>query len=508
MNRRVARWFLPCVGLLSSGYLAACGSDDDAPAATGAGGSTSAAGTAGAGLGGAGAGLAGTAGKGVTAGTSGASGANVGGGGATAGASGTTAGAAGASGTAAGAAGASGTAGGAGGAAGASGTTAGAGGKAGGGGGASGPTSCEAVRGVVGCCSADGKTTYTWNGGTVETRPCGAGTSCNWIGASYACEVGQAIVDPSGAAPPACGSTVLPPEDTFCPSICKGNADCAASPKTPLCDATSGECVACVTGADCNGNAVGAFCEPSIKRCVACLADTDCKGNPSGSSCDPGQNRCVECAAGLFCNGNPNGSACDFETNRCRECTSDGDCEGSAKGPKCDLSVFSCYAPCTTDAGCKDAARPTCNVVTRICQKQGPTTCDAAQGNRGCCSADGKTVFSAKGDNTVNALECIDSKVCTWITPDGGNGAYGCGTGPAVADPTGVYPQFCGGALLPGDTIGCPTPCSVAADCAKTLGTPFCDDVRGRCAECLSADDCLGNPKGWFCNPSTGKCFK
>jgi Cys-rich repeat protein len=133
-----------------------------------------------------------------------------------------------------------------------------------------------------------------------------------------------------------------------------------------------------------------------------------------------------------------------------------------------------------------------------------PTTCAAAHGDPGCCSADGKTNYFSI-DGTVKAINCTDTDVCTW---DATSGYYVCGAGPAVADPSGVAPLACGGAPLPTDVSKCATSCTADADCASAKGTPACDTKNSVCVECTTNDSCKGNASGPLCDTTSNKCIE
>jgi hypothetical protein len=133
-----------------------------------------------------------------------------------------------------------------------------------------------------------------------------------------------------------------------------------------------------------------------------------------------------------------------------------------------------------------------------------PTTCAAAHGDPGCCSADGKINYFSL-DGTVTAIPCSDTDVCTWDTT---SGYYVCGTGPAVADPTGVAPLACGGAPLPTSVSKCATDCKSDADCASAEGTSACDTKNSVCVECTTNDNCKGNAKGAICDTTSNTCIE
>jgi Cys-rich repeat protein len=131
-----------------------------------------------------------------------------------------------------------------------------------------------------------------------------------------------------------------------------------------------------------------------------------------------------------------------------------------------------------------------------------PTTCSAAHGGPGCCSADGMTNYYSL-DGTVTATPCDAGTVCTWT----GN-FYECAAGPATADPSNTFPLSCGGADLPGDKTGCATSCKTDADCASATGTTACDTKNSVCVECTTNDNCKGNANGALCDTTSNKCVQ
>jgi Cys-rich repeat protein len=105
------------------------------------------------------------------------------------------------------------------------------------------------------------------------------------------------------------------------PTGCRTNADCAAAPGKPLCDAKNDKCIACHTNAQCSAKE-----ECVSNACVAlaaCKSSLDCASGAAGKTiCDKNNGVCVQCTTGSDCG---DGKVC---TNRvCHtSCNSDNDC--------------------------------------------------------------------------------------------------------------------------------------------------------------------------------------
>lgn len=470
-------------GLLSFLSLAACSSDDTSPPAAiaagngGASGASAAGGASGARAGGAGASGAGSNAKGGaggaagglgggSAGISGSGGGTGGAGGGIAGVGGATGGAAGAGGWSGGAAGAGGSTGGAAGGtggspAGAGGIGSGAGGVAGAGGGGVGPTTCRAVHGVKGCCSADGTMVYSSGGTGVVAGTCPAGTVCSWSDLGrYWCEPGPAKADPSGAIPMACGGLDAPVALTKCPAGCAGDDDCAGTPSTPACNPNAGfrgTCQACLTDAHCAATPGTPICLTSTHKCVGCITDAHCTGLTN--TCEP-----------VF-------HACEFR--------------------------------CKAKEDCTDPALPLCDYATGQCRKDGPTTCDGAHGAWGCCSADRKTYFYTDQGGDVVVQDCAEGSLCSWTntTTVDGSFLYDCAAVvTAAADPSGTFSPVCGAPFVSRVVTGCPESCVGEADCAAVPGKPGCDLRSSLCVPCTTDAHCQGDAGGPACNGETHAC--
>jgi hypothetical protein len=105
---------------------------------------------------------------------------------------------------------------------------------------------------------------------------------------------------------------VSPPQ----PQGCSQPSDCAGLPGTPVCDVSTGKCVAeCTTVADCASKPGRPVCDTSVGLCVAeCTKLADCAGKP-GTVCDVAAGTCVPAPRKTCASGPPNGFICDDALN-------------------------------------------------------------------------------------------------------------------------------------------------------------------------------------------------
>jgi hypothetical protein len=110
---------------------------------------------------------------------------------------------------------------------------------------------------------------------------------------------------------------------------CHSNADCAATPATPVCDTGSGSCVECLPGgSDC---AFGSYCDTTDHCVTGCNSDADCNA-PSGDAGDAGSTHLT----------------CDTTTHLC-SCQNLGDCP---PGTICDTQSGTCKPGCSDKQPC------------------------------------------------------------------------------------------------------------------------------------------------------------
>jgi len=186
------------------------------------------------------------------------------------------------------------------------------------------------------------------------------------------CEVGgvPACVSTSMSECAACGTACdTDAADSCVDRACRCGTEASCTGATPLCDATPGVCVECLSLSDCtdelcvdgsclecdpadNTGCAGdtPICDAATTICRACQNDSECTAPGAMVCADAGVNlgACVECDAGndTACTGSL--PACDVTSNQCVECTSSWlHCGGTT--PICDMMV--CRA-CAGDDEC------------------------------------------------------------------------------------------------------------------------------------------------------------
>jgi len=100
----------------------------------------------------------------------------------------------------------------------------------------------------------------------------------------------------------------------------------------PYCDATSGNCVACVEDAQCPTSKPD--CRTSDHTCFACTSNSECP-NPE-PICNTGTGSCGPCTSDSDCSGRTATPVCDEASGLCVECTQDTEiarCGGNACKP-------------------------------------------------------------------------------------------------------------------------------------------------------------------------------
>jgi hypothetical protein len=200
---------------------------------------------------------------------------------------------------------------------------------------------------------------------------------------------------------------------------CQGcNASsCGGRPATPVCDADTGRCVACMDDNDCSGNPKAPFCVNNA--CVSCeaastvpaLTDLRCALKSGGEpacirtgaqkgecgACDPGGSRgcnqnqlCCESSGTAACIANTllkctacTGGACNpllanSCSNRGCRCGTGAACSGTGGAQFC---VGGACQECRSDADCTTAAEPLCE--GGLCVR-----CDQASSANARCAAE------------------------------------------------------------------------------------------------------------------------
>lgn len=89
------------------------------------------------------------------------------------------------------------------------------------------------------------------------------------------------------------------------------------------------------------------LCDPSTGNCVACLSNDDCTSDGEHNLCSRDLGRCVECITDNHCGV---GEYCAWQFGLCgSRCTSPADCPSDE--PSCDLDIGFCVE-CTSNDQC------------------------------------------------------------------------------------------------------------------------------------------------------------
>jgi Cys-rich repeat protein len=188
--------------------------------------------------------------------------------------------------------------------------------------------------------STTGNGGSTGTGGATATGGAAASGSGGAAGSGAAGGAGTGGTADDGGTDPDSGPAPAP-------SGCRTNADCAAAPGKPLCDAKNDKCVACHTNAQCSAKeeCVKNACTPL----ATCKSSLDCASGSEGKTiCDKPNGVCVQCTAssdcgdGKVCTNRVCHTSCDSDndcmplhmlcnkgftfTNQCTECTASSEC--------------------------------------------------------------------------------------------------------------------------------------------------------------------------------------
>ena len=244
----------------------------------------------------------------------------------------------------------------------------------------------------------------------------------------------------------------VPITDLDASTTCAANTDCTDTPATPVCNTTTGLCVACLGDDDCTG-ADAAKCNTTTNTCEACTSNSHCDSVSGLGVCDDGD--CVQCTAAdesacgtYICLPTSNTCSDEIEQNKtppCDSCVADSQCQtdhncvatnymGTANGTYClKLQSAGCERPFSvaiTAASVSGAAE-----VTYCGIDQSVVSCDAVRSLQNGMECSG-------GD----AAECnADGARCETIDMIPNQCTYAC-TGAAVRCPTGLScaGEYCG----------------------------------------------------------------
>jgi hypothetical protein len=195
---------------------------------------------------------------------------------------------------------------------------------------------------------------------------------------------------------------------------CSGNTQCmTAYPDTPFCslsDGTggAGSCVECRSFTDCS-NVDTPIC--SSGSCVKCAHEQDCVGHVGTPHCDTNSGACVACVNSLECE-DASKPTCDGDV--CRKCETDPDCTAHTSTPFCDIHGTGTCVACNMSSECPVAA-PVCdNSSCRVCRLDSECPSNACDAPSGTCLATNQVVYV---DNTAASpsAACTQDHPCTTI---------------------------------------------------------------------------------------------
>ena len=115
----------------------------------------------------------------------------------------------------------------------------------------------------------------------------------------------------------------------------------------------------CASDGDCPGDA--GICLAASGTCVGCQTDADCAATPGTPLCEPTRAQCSECKSNADCGAAA--PACDLNDGKCHECLVDADCPASAL---CSVDR-KCHHACTSNANCDDPGKPFCELASKDC---------------------------------------------------------------------------------------------------------------------------------------------
>lgn len=149
------------------------------------------------------------------------------------------------------------------------------------------------------------------------------------------------------------------------PVACTSNTECAATPGTPICDATSHTCRACQNG-DCTGATPACETMGSLAgQCVQCTA-SNAAGCPAAKPiCDSSTDTCRACTA-ADCTGAK--GVCETSGSNagaCVQCDSMHTSACTGGTPYCGPNG-TCVG-CTQSSQCTSPDKPVCNTTTGMC---------------------------------------------------------------------------------------------------------------------------------------------
>ncbi len=359
---------------------------------------------------------------------------------------------------------------------------------------------------------------------------CGSGQSGTPPIADAGSDLGPADTGPADTGPADTGPADSgPPADTG-PTRCTQETDCAGAPTGPVCDLSTGRCVACTPTTDrcpagqyctadnacaagCRDDAACASggsstgrCDPQTRQCVACVttahcdAGTVCVGNVCVMGCTP-EARCPgaqTCCDGACVDAQTNVAACGACGNRCTipnaapacvngtctvgQCTAPfADCDnnptnGCETNPTTDLSHcgacgMACAARSNAAAACTaGACRYTCNEGFGDCDGDASNGCEAdLRADPLRCGACTTRCDLANATAACTAGRCAVATCAAGFGDCDGNAANGCETDTRRSD---AHCGSCGAVCM-----GAPNaaPVCIQGSCSLTCTAGFAD---------------------------------
>lgn len=307
----------------------------------------------------------------------------------------------------------------------------------------------------------------------LEAADCPSGGACNPT--THTCVACNSSADCASVTPICTNNTC---------GACTTDAACKAKdPAAPVCNTTSGECVACTPTNTSACPTDKPVCGPD-NTCVACTKDDECTG---GKVCDTTSNTCVGCVTSANCPGDK--PICDPAAHTCGACSSDEQCATKDPANPVCLTNGTCGG---CDAAHPDACKepkPLCNTTTNTCV--------------GCltgadCTVSGAMVCDPKD---FTCVECATSQDCSGGTPicdPDKRVCVACTSNEECAD-KGPDAPFC--LESKGSCVACIP--GVADACA----TGVCDPKTNTCVDCNEDKDCV-DPAKPACNPGKKTCVE
>jgi len=248
------------------------------------------------------------------------------------------------------------------------------------------------------------------------------------------------------------GGGTLSPDGSAPPASCRTNADCALVAGTPLCEASTGKCIACHTNAQCSAKEE---CKNSVcTKLPACQNSLDCASAPGGKSiCDKTNGVCVQCTVDADCG---TGKVCDNRVCHV-SCSTDNDCtaqhmlcnKGLGFNGECTQCIVA--SDCSTGEYCESG---TCV----------PETCKPSQQS---CDNNVVVQCNQDGSGTIPLTQCTLAlfSYCV-VNGDNAKCVGACENGVKDGLETDVD---CGGPVCPRCAAG--KACVLPTDCSSTKCT-------------------------------------